>query len=103
MKRNTPRHIVIKVTKIKDRDFPGGPVVMNPPSKAGDAGSIPGQGTKIPYATGQLSLCSAATESACSRAWVPQQESATHHNQRSPHTTTRDAHTPQPETPAHHN
>ena len=25
-----------------DRDFPGGPVVKNPPSNAGDAGSIPG-------------------------------------------------------------
>ena len=28
-------------------DFPGGPVVKNPPSNAGDNGSIPGQGTKI--------------------------------------------------------
>ena len=26
-----------------NRDFPGGPVVKNPPSNAGDAGSIPGQ------------------------------------------------------------
>ena len=30
------------------RDFPYGPVVKNPPSKAGDAGSTPGQGSKIP-------------------------------------------------------
>ena len=29
-------------------DFPGGPVVKNSPSNAGDMGSIPGQGTKIP-------------------------------------------------------
>ena len=36
-------------------DFPGGPVVKNPPSNAGDAGSIHGQGTKIPRAAGQLS------------------------------------------------
>ena len=36
-------------------DFPGGPVVKNPSSNAGDAGSIPGQGTKIPHAEGQLS------------------------------------------------
>ena len=36
------------------RDFPGGPVVENLPSNAGDVGSIPGQGTKIPYASGQL-------------------------------------------------
>ena len=31
-------------------DFPGGPVVKNLPSNAGDAGSIPGLGTKIPHA-----------------------------------------------------
>ena len=37
------------------RDFPGGPVVGSPPSSVGDAGSIPGQGTKIPHAMGQLS------------------------------------------------
>ena len=36
-------------------DFPGGPVVKNPPSNAGDVGSIPGWGTKIPHAAGQLS------------------------------------------------
>ena len=43
-------------------DFPGGPVVKNPPSNAGDAGSIPGWGTKIPHATGQLSPCAATRE-----------------------------------------
>ena len=37
-------------------DFPDGPVVKNPPADAGDAGSIPGPGTKIPCAVGQLSL-----------------------------------------------
>ena len=36
------------------RDFPGGPVAKKPPSNAGDAGSIPGWGIKIPHATGQL-------------------------------------------------
>ena len=36
-------------------DFPGGPVVRNPPSNSGDVGLIPGQGTKILYAAGQLS------------------------------------------------
>ena len=30
-------------------------MVKNPPSNAGDVGSIPGRGTKIPHATGQLS------------------------------------------------
>ena len=34
------------------RDFPGGAVVKNLPSNAGDMGLIPGQGTKIPYAMG---------------------------------------------------
>ena len=34
------------------RDLPGGPMVKNPRSNAGDVGSIPGQGTKIPHATG---------------------------------------------------
>ena len=38
------------------QDFPGGPVVKNLPSNAGDAGSIPGQETKIPHALGQLIL-----------------------------------------------
>ena len=32
--------------------FLGGPVVKNPPSNAEDAGLLPGQGTKIPHATG---------------------------------------------------
>ena len=36
-------------------NFPGGPVVKNLPSNARDAGSIPGQGTRIPRAAGQLS------------------------------------------------
>ena len=43
----------IKISK--GRDFPGGPVVKNPPSNAGDSGLIPGRGTKIPHAAGQLS------------------------------------------------
>ena len=47
------------------RDFPGGPVVKNPPYSTGDAGSIPGRGTKIPHATGQLSLRTTTTELVC--------------------------------------
>ena len=55
------------------QDFPGDPVVENQPSKeiiknlpsnAGDMGSIPGQGTKIPHTAGQLSS-TAATGEAC--------------------------------------
>ena len=41
---------------IKMGDSPGGAVVKNPPSNAGDAGSSPGWATKIPHAAGQLSL-----------------------------------------------
>ena len=43
-------------------DFPGGPEVKNPPSNAGDAGSIPDQGTKIPRSSGQLSPRTTARE-----------------------------------------
>ena len=32
-------------------------MVKNPPSNSGDVGSIPGLGTKIPYAAKQLSPC----------------------------------------------
>ena len=46
-------------------DLLGGPVVRTLPSNAGDAGSIPGWGTKIPPVSGQLSLCAATTEPAC--------------------------------------
>ena len=44
------------------RNFPGGPGMKNLPSTVGDAALIPGQGTKIPRATGQLSRC-AVTQS----------------------------------------
>ena len=37
-------------------EFPGGPVVKNPPSNSGDLGSTPGWGSKIPPAMGQLNL-----------------------------------------------
>ena len=43
-------------------DFLGGPVVKNLPSNAGDVGSIPVRGTKIPHAMGQLSPRAATTE-----------------------------------------
>ena len=38
-----------KSSTVTNWDFTGGPVVGNPPSNAGDAGSIPGQGTEIPH------------------------------------------------------
>ena len=37
------------------RDFPGGPVIKNPHSSAGDAGLIPGWGANTPHAAGNLS------------------------------------------------
>ena len=36
----------IRHQKFTSWDFPGGTVVKNPPSNAGDVGSIPGQGTR---------------------------------------------------------
>ena len=43
-------------------DLPGGPVVKNPPSNVRNTSSIPGQGTKITRATGQLIGCATTTE-----------------------------------------
>ena len=44
--------------KITDcKDFLGGSVLKNPPCNAGDAGSSPGRGTKIPHAVEQISPC----------------------------------------------
>ena len=81
------------------RDFPGGPVVKNPPSNAVDVGSIPAQVTKIPHAVGQLSLHTATTEPVRSRARAPQLESThaatTEPMLWNPHATTR-------EKPRHH-
>ena len=44
------------------RDSPGGPAVKHPPCNAGDSGSIPDWGTKIPHAVEQLSFYNATTE-----------------------------------------
>ena len=44
-------------------DFPRGPVVKNLPSNVGDAGSNPGQGTKIPHAVW-------ATKPMCHNYWA---------------------------------
>ena len=43
------------IQKSSPRDFPGGPVVKNPPSKAVDTGSISRQRTKVPHASEWLS------------------------------------------------
>ena len=46
-------------------DFPGGPMAKSPSCNAGDAGSIPGLGTRIPHAAGQLSPCATPREPTC--------------------------------------
>lgn len=56
------RFYIIPSFKNIPQDFPGGPVVKIPPSNAGDTGSIPGQGNKIIYAMGHLSLNVTAAE-----------------------------------------
>ena len=48
--------------KFKNWDFPGGPVVKNLPCNAGDASSIPGQGTRIPHTMEPLSQRATTTE-----------------------------------------
>ena len=53
------------------RDFPGGLVIKNPPSNAGHRGSIPGWGTKIPHAAGQLSPRATTTEPTCPKLQSP--------------------------------
>ena len=40
-------------SNLKTWHFLEGPVVKSPPFNAGDGGSIPDQGNKIPFATGQ--------------------------------------------------
>ena len=69
------------------QDFPSGLVVKNPPSNVRDVVLIPGQGTKIPSATGQLSPCTETTEPRCSRdhsetGCKRQPEETTRHNER---------------------
>ena len=95
----------------KRGDFPGGPVVKNPPSNAGDVGSIPGWGTKIPHATGQLSphvpqlqlarlnerALPQTTEPTCSGAPAPQLE------RENLHATTGEKPACCKEEPTHHN
>ena len=52
------------------KDFPGGSLVKNLPSNAGDAGLTPGWGTGIPHAEGQLSPC-VTTRKPCTTATEP--------------------------------
>ena len=54
-------------------DFPGGPVVKNPPANAGDMGFDPWS-RKFPHAMGQLSLEATTTEPMCPEVCALQQE-----------------------------
>ena len=45
-------HLLLAVEISNEGDFSSSPVVKTSPSNAGGIGSIPGQGTKIPHATG---------------------------------------------------
>ena len=58
-------------------------MVKNPPCNAGESGSIPGWGTKIPHAEGQLSQTATTMEAA------HHNSESVCHNERS-HTTQRD-------------
>ena len=50
-------------------------MVKKPPCNTGDLGSIPGQETKIPHASEQLSLQATTAEPVCFGAGAPQPES----------------------------
>ena len=52
---------------MRNEGLPSCPVVKNLPSSAGDIGSIPGQGTKIPQGAEQLGPLTATTEPTHSR------------------------------------
>lgn len=73
------------------RDFSGGSLVESLPCSAGYVSPIPGAGTKISHAAGQLSLCTAVTEPVCSRASLLPLLS--------PRSTTRESTQPQEEIP----
>ena len=49
-------------------------------SDAGDVSLIPGWGTRIPLASGQLCPCTAATEAESSRVYVPAIEKPASHD-----------------------
>ena len=53
-------------------DFPGVSGLKNPPSNAGDAGSISDLGTKIPHATGQINQFTTTRERATTEAYTQQ-------------------------------
>ena len=52
-------------------ELPGGPLANSLASNAGDAGSIPGWGSKLAYTAEQLSPCATTREPTCCKYWSP--------------------------------
>ena len=68
--------------KVVDRelgDFPGGPVVENPSCNAGNMGSIPGLGTKVPRTRRSTERVPCNSRSLCTTTREP-----VPHNEQSP-------------------
>ena len=80
-------------------------MVKNLPSNAGDTSLIPGQGTKIPHATGELSPRATTTELVRlnKRARMPQTTEPTHPGAHAPQLERENPHATTREKPAHHN
>ena len=69
------RNSVVHWLRVWDSgEFLSSPVIKTPSSNAGDLGSIPGWGPKIPHATGQQTSCATTTEPVCSGARASQLE-----------------------------
>ena len=80
-------------------------MVKNPPSNTGDVCLIPGWGTKIPDATGQLTPCATTTELTClnGRACVPQTTEPMRSGACTPHLERENPHATTREKPVRHN
>ena len=74
------RNILVDKNYSNTGDFPGGPEVKNPPSNAGDTSSVPGRGTKVSHAEGQLSPGATTTEPSCLEKPVHKKEEPACHN-----------------------
>ena len=74
MWRNCNLHTSDGSIRWRSQDFPSGPVVKNLPANAEHVGLIPGWGTKLPCASGELRSCAITTEPVSSRAHMPHLE-----------------------------
>ena len=92
MWRNCKLHTGDGNIKWYSQDFPGGPVVKNLPADAQDVGLIPGQGTRFPYASGQLRSCATSSEPVSSRAHTPHLERSLWPWWKIPHASTETQH-----------